>query len=80
MNEPVSRSVLHETPNDPEQEKEWAAEPQRGVSFRCFSTPALSTCNPLDVAGDDWCTSNYDLGERQYGVIYHRCTSQPEAD
>ena len=64
IDEPVSRNELHETPNDPEQEKERAAEPQRGVSFVAFLMPALSTCIPLDLAGDDWSTSNYHLGER----------------
>ena len=36
IDEPVSRNEQHETPNDPEQEKEGVAEPQRGVLFRCF--------------------------------------------
>ena len=80
IDEPVSRSGLNETPNDPEQEKERAAEPQRGNSLIAFLMPALSTDIPLDLAGNDWITSNYDLGERQYGVIYCQCTSQPEAD
>lgn len=42
--------------------------------------PALSSRNPLDMGGDDWSRSNYDLGERQYGVNHHQCTTQPEAD
>ena len=37
IDEPVSQNEQHETPNDPEQEKEGVAEPQKRGNFRSFS-------------------------------------------
>ena len=48
---------------------------KEGYCFVASLVPALSACNPLALAGDDWRTSNYHLGEEQYGVNYHQCAS-----
>ena len=43
IDEPVSRNEQHETPNDPEQEKEGVAEPQkRGIVSLLFSVSCAS--------------------------------------